>query len=211
MADAVYTTVPGKIPTLLNKVKDVGVPPKVTVGYLKTIGFTSSNDKSLMGVLRLINFIDASGIPTKNWQLFRGPNGKAALAECIRAGYGDLFAVYPDADTRSNTELEQVFSQSTKAGKQAISKIVSTFKNLSSQADFGAAPVSTPSTAEDVHVAVGPLHKPVAAQVAPAAALSAQGGPSLHIDMQIHISPEASADQIDQIFASMSKHLYGKK
>jgi len=34
-----------------------------------------------------------------------------------------------------------------------------------------------------------------------------RGHPSLHIDIQIHISPEASAEQIDQIFASMAKHL----
>lgn len=33
-------------------------------------------------------------------------------------------------------------------------------------------------------------------------------GPSLHIDLQIHISPEASAEQIDKIFESMKKHLY---
>lgn len=31
---------------------------------------------------------------------------------------------------------------------------------------------------------------------------------SLHIDIQIHIDPEASSEQIDQIFASMAKHLY---
>ena len=30
MSDVVYTTVPGKIPTLLSKIKQVGVPPKVT-------------------------------------------------------------------------------------------------------------------------------------------------------------------------------------
>ena len=35
------------------------------------------------------------------------------------------------------------------------------------------------------------------------------GQPSVHIDFQIHISPEASAEQIDQIFASMRRHLYG--
>lgn len=35
------------------------------------------------------------------------------------------------------------------------------------------------------------------------------GQPSVHIDLQVHISPEASAEQIDQIFASMSRHLYG--
>ncbi len=33
--------------------------------------------------------------------------------------------------------------------------------------------------------------------------------PSVHIDVQIHIDSNAQADQIDQIFASMAKHLYG--
>ena len=31
--------------------------------------------------------------------------------------------------------------------------------------------------------------------------------PSVHIDLQIHISPEATPQQIDQIFASISRHL----
>lgn len=31
--------------------------------------------------------------------------------------------------------------------------------------------------------------------------------PSIHIDLQIHISPEASSEQIDSIFASIAKHL----
>jgi|GEM_PF-1883690 len=35
--------------------------------------------------------------------------------------------------------------------------------------------------------------------------------PSLHIDLQIHISPEATPDQIDQVFASIAKHLYNKE
>lgn len=35
--------------------------------------------------------------------------------------------------------------------------------------------------------------------------------PSVHIDIQVHISPDAGADQIDQIFSSMAKHLYRKK
>jgi hypothetical protein len=33
--------------------------------------------------------------------------------------------------------------------------------------------------------------------------------PSVHIDFQIHISPEATPEQIEQIFASMRRHLYG--
>jgi hypothetical protein len=36
-------------------------------------------------------------------------------------------------------------------------------------------------------------------------------GPALHIDMQIHISADASDTQIDTIFKSMAKHLYGRE
>jgi cell division septation protein DedD len=35
--------------------------------------------------------------------------------------------------------------------------------------------------------------------------------PALHIDIQLHIPATATADQIDQIFASMAKHLYGRE
>lgn len=35
--------------------------------------------------------------------------------------------------------------------------------------------------------------------------------PSMNINLQIHISSEASSEQIDQIFASMAKHLYGRE
>ena len=35
--------------------------------------------------------------------------------------------------------------------------------------------------------------------------------PSVYIDLQIHISPEAKPEQIDQIFDSMRRNLYGKK
>ncbi|MGI6296936.1 MAG: hypothetical protein ACOX3G_12750 [Armatimonadota bacterium] len=34
--------------------------------------------------------------------------------------------------------------------------------------------------------------------------------PSVHFNVQIHIDPNAKPEQIDQIFASMAKHLYGR-
>lgn len=35
--------------------------------------------------------------------------------------------------------------------------------------------------------------------------------PTIHLDIQIHISPDSSSDQIDKIFESMAKHLTGFK
>jgi hypothetical protein len=37
---------------------------------------------------------------------------------------------------------------------------------------------------------------------------SPPGDPSIHINLQIHISPDASSDQIKEIFANISKYIY---
>ena len=203
MADFIYTTVPGKIKQLLQKTREVGVPPKVTVQWLKTVGFKSSNDASLLGVLKFIGFIDSSGVPSSKWIQYRGANHKVVLGEAMREGYADLFAVYPDANQRSQSDIDHVFSTSSSGGKQVIAKTVGTFKALAEQAEFS--PVNEQT---DLRMPSGPLHTPA---VQPPTGTVAVHGPALHIDVQIHISPEASADQIDQIFASMSKHLYGSK
>lgn len=208
MAEFSYTTVPGKLPALMEKIRSVGVPTKATGQWLKSIGFTSSNDATLIGVLKQIGFIDGSGAPTDAWKKYRGANPKHVLADAIRSGYSALFSVYEDADRRPQQELENVFRSTSTAGSQVIGKAAVTFRNLCALADFGGSHAQVTA----VH-AVDPLHHPVKNPP------SHQGGqqmahdpssPSVHIDIQVHISPESSPEQIDQIFASMAKHLYGK-
>jgi len=206
MADFAYTTVPGKIKLLLGKVQEVGVPRRVTVQWLKTVGFKSSNDATLVSVLKMIGFVDSSGVPTSRWTQFRGANHKQVLGAAIRDGYADLFAVYPDANLRIQGDLEHVFSTNSSGGKQVITKMVRTFKTLAEQAEFSLSPGNEDT---DPLPPPGPLHMP------PVRASAGAGrgalGPALHIDIQVHISAETSPEQIDKIFASMAKHLYGAK
>jgi len=208
MGDFTYTTVPGKIKPFLEKIRGVGIPPKATAIWLKSLGFKSSNDASLLGILKAIGLVDNSGVPTGIWSKYRGAHNKTVLGEAIRAGYAELFAVYPDAWQRDNTEIEHVFSTSSSAGKQVIAKTVATFKALCECAEFGAAE-NQPSQL----VQTGPMHSPISnSHPQPVHSVASNGpNPSVHIDIQIHISPEASTDQIDQIFKSMAKHLYGAK
>ena len=208
MGDFAYTVVPGKVKPLLAKIRTVGVPQKVTVQWLKTVGFTSSNDNTLIGVLRQIDLIDSNNIPTTRWTQFRGSDYKSVLGEGIREGYSDLFAVYPDADKRGQAELDHVFSTSSTGGRQVISKTVATFKALVEEAEFSG------EGQTDQHLTAAALHTPIArrlnGQTTQAQQQSQFTGPALHIDIQIHISPEASAEQIEHIFASMGKHIYGR-
>lgn len=208
MAEYAYTAVTGKLKSLLDKIRSAGIPPKITNVWLKTIGFTSSNDGSLIGVLKFIGFADQGGIPTSTWSAFRGKDHKAVLAEAIRRGYSDLYAVYPDAHTKSSIELSHVFSTSSSAGAQVIAKTVATFKALVDEADFS---LPSPSVNQP-SLQGGPLHMAPAAGSPPLPRLPQGGGsPEVHIDIQIHISPESTAEQIEKIFQSMAKHLYGRR
>ena len=167
---------------------------------MESIGYKSSNDRGMIAVLQQIKFIDGSGTPKELWTRYRGGQYRQVLAVGIQEGYTDLFNVYPDANTRSNEELENYFGTRSTAGKQVISKTVGTFKALCELADFSSLPNSPKhedSRTNDESVRVPKQ----SSQQAP------HFSPNLHIDIQIHISPETTPEQIDQIFASMAKHL----
>ena len=208
MTEYPYTTVHGKLKKLLLKMREVGVPPKATGQWLKSVGFTSSNDSSMLTVLKYIGMLDVSGVPTEVWRNYRGAHHGRVLANAIREGYGELFSVYPDANSRSSTEIEHVVSTSSSAGKQAIGKTVRTFQVLCEAADFSATgvqpPIAKPNATETPNT-------PTAQE--PVVGKSEYSGdvPSLHIDIQVHISPDSTPEQIDKIFESMAKHLYAKK
>lgn len=206
MAEApVYTTVPGKIPTLLAKIRESGVPTKATYDWLKTLGLKSSNDRSLLPVLKQIGFIDGNQVPTPAWKQYRGADHKAVLGRAIQVGYTDLFQTYPDAHSRSNTDISHVFSTKSDAGKQAIDKMVSTFKNLVSLAEFSDVPVlatdSLAPTPEPVPAANG-MSTPVVALQAPAT-----NGLAVNINIALTL-PETSDEKVfAAFFKAMREHL----
>lgn len=200
MGEFAYTNVTGKIKEILSKIRTVGVPPKVTIAWLKTIGFASSNDRTLMGVIQFIGFTDNNNIPTSVWNAYRGRDHKKVLGEAIKKGYAELFSVYPDANSRSNEDLQHVFRTSSNAGSQVISRTIQTFKALVDEADF--------SGITEHLMETGPLHEPPLERSTTNTRPTLR--PEVHIDIQIHISPESSEKQVDKIFESMAKHLYGR-
>jgi hypothetical protein len=208
MPEYAYTKVLGKLKDFLGKVRSLGVPSNVTTKWLESIGFKSSNDRSILAVIHQIRFIDDANNPTEKWTKYRGGNYKQVLADGIREGYADLYAIYPDAHNRNNEELENFFSTKSAAGKQVISAIVGTFKALCELADFSI----IPTLSSNINVEnIANLPPTVVVSNEQAGKENPIFTPKLHIDIQIHISPDATPQQIEQIFKSMAEHIYGIK
>lgn len=198
MVEIQYTTVPGKINSLFQKIREVGIPRKAGIQWLKSINFKSSNDGTLLTVLKFINFTDQSGTPTENWKKYRGHNHKSILAGAIKSAYKDLFNLYEDAYKRSDTELESYFSTNTGAGKQVISKTVSTFKTLCELSDFSGIADEISEDMEEIDDKGNKRNTERSTK---------SKSPSIHFDIQIHITPDVTGDQIEKIFESISKYL----
>lgn len=202
MGEYQYTVVITKLKELFGKIRSMGVPSKATIKWLETIGYKSSNDRGMIGVLQQINFIDDSGTPLEPWIKYRGADYKKVLAQSILNGYGELFEIYPDANVRSKIELDNFFSTKTKGGEQVISKITATFKTLCELAEFGNSnlPKTEIEEKETIHKnsPESMKHKNDPLKL----------NPNLQIAIQVQISPDATPEQIELIFANMAKYLF---
>jgi len=89
-----YTNKVGTLKEFLEKIKSkaIRVPEKVNRDYLKSLGYKSSNDFTIIRVLKSINFIDASNVSTQNLKDFRVNSGEI-MARALKKTYSELFKI----------------------------------------------------------------------------------------------------------------------
>ena len=205
MAGFPYVVVQNKLKSFLGEIKRLGVPDRVNGTWLKTVGYTSSNDLSIPKVLEFIDFVDMSRKPTDKWMKFRDiENSGVVLADAIREGYSALYQIHPDAHLRSSVELQNFFRAHTEAGDNAVRRTANTFKTLCSLADYSKIQESE-ALSEEPDATLADADPPPKSQIANQAL-----NPPLHMNIQIHISADAGSKQFDELFKSMAKHLYNR-
>jgi hypothetical protein len=182
--------------------------------------------KNLIPQLVTVGLIGEDGKPTELAMDWRDDTTYPAACQKI------LESIYPqgirDALPPPNPDrnaVEQWFMRNAKVGEGAAGKMA-TFYLLLSASDVGQADGARKREAKPKNATAKAVPARSARSGTPAqsvgdavkttasAAESDAGkarGPSVHVDVQVHISPDASAEQIDQIFASMAKHLYGRR
>lgn len=128
------------VPSIFQKMQD-GVPPeRFHVDHLKGIGFTSSNDRAFIPLLKDLGFLTSDGQPTQRYRDYRDrARSKAVMAEALREAYPDLFQIneiITKADREAVTGRFKSLHDSSDRVAEAQS---STFFALLDLADLGAA------------------------------------------------------------------------
>ncbi|MDD1690850.1 MAG: DUF5343 domain-containing protein [Methanoregula sp.] len=206
MSEYTYTPNTGRLKEFLKKIRDIGVPTTgATQDWFQSIGFRSSNDRPILRVMRSIEFITDSSTPSDLWIQYRTPSHKKVLAEGIKRGYKDLFSIYPDANARSNQELEHFFTKRSNAGKQVIDKTILTFKTLCELADFNGEYVDQDELASDVEPPIAAISTGSKTTLSKT---KLQGsGVTININIQLTLPDTTDAKVYDNFFAAMKKYL----
>ncbi len=197
-----YTTVPGKLRQLLVKIPTLGKPGKVTTAWLKSVGFTSSNDPTILPVLRFVGLLDKSS-PTTTWDALRG-NDKVSFASAVRAAYAELFAIYPDADRKDAEALRNFFRTNSSGGEQVQGKLVQTFQVLVEFGNFEDS-ASKVVPAEPERLTTGASRAPTAD--AGRRPTGDSKGVKLTVNIQLQLPATEDGRIYDQLFGAMRKHL----
>lgn len=127
---------------ILDAIQRAGAPEVFHLDFLKDLGFKGSNDRGAVKVLKYLGMLDESGRPLSPYREFMDhTKSKQVLASRIRAAFDDLFTADRNANTKTVENLKGWFKTKTGAGDAVAQKMASTFRSLSTYADF-----ATPSS-----------------------------------------------------------------
>lgn len=134
-----YTIKIGAIPDYFEGILNAEAPERFSHKFLEGLGFSSSNDRLLIGILKELGFLNSDGAPQDRYFRFldRNASGKI-LAEGIREAYSDLFSVNTKAHELSVDDAFNKLRTLYKGEKKdtVIRNIAKTFRALCDYADF---------------------------------------------------------------------------
>ncbi|MCI0564595.1 MAG: DUF5343 domain-containing protein [Nitrososphaera sp.] len=209
--------------TLRKKFKQ-SIPGVVTDNYLATVLDLSveSVRANVLPFLKPLGIIDDEGRTTERAKLWRDDGHYPEVCKAIAAKVypKDLLDAVPNP--RDNRDAaKRWFANHTGSGNSACSRMAALYTVLieadpATQPDGKSAKpkektqkknltkASTPTKEVQSARAVETLQ--AASPTSPPA--TRNEGPDVSINLQIHISADASSDQIEQIFSAMAKHIY---
>lgn len=197
-----YTLSNNKIGPILNQIRTAAKPERFTRTTLQTWGFTASNDRAMLGILKDLGFLNEGGVPTLLYDRLRDPNDwKSVLGEQVRSLYADLFAINGRINAAPEGEIKGAISRVTGKDEGAVKRYFGTFKTLTSLASFE--PKVPPTN----------LKTPLEGEV-PAKRESSQQektspphGLEYHYNLQIHLPATTDISVFNAIFKSLREHL----
>ena len=191
---------------IMNSILGARAPERFTNKFLEDLGYKSSNDRLITGVLKGLGFLAETGEPTARYFDFLDQTqSKKIMAIGIQEAYEDLFNLNKNAQSLSQEEVKNKLKTLTQGqkGDKVIENMARTFKTLCEYADWTE---KTPIISQSQEEISPEKNEP--AFIKEDHNDHAKNSPiGLHYNIQIHLPETTNMAVYDAIFQSLKKHL----
>jgi hypothetical protein len=200
-----YVLPVNRIPDIFRKIQDGQAPDRLTIQNLKDWGFTSTNDRAFIRLLKALDFLTGDGKPTSRYLEYRDHSkSKHVLGEAIREAYADIFLIKEHPTSSDRQAIEGKFKSFHNASDNAAMLMTKTFYGLLPLADISAKSSHKPS---DDRTPEESISTKVVETSGPPSRRHVTN-PTLHYNIQIHLPATKDVEVLNAIFKSLKEHLF---
>jgi uncharacterized protein DUF5343 len=197
----VYVQVYGQLGQLFARIAEGQAPEKFTTQYLKDLGFTSSNYRAVIPLLKSLGFLSEDGTPTPRYHDYRNPaRSRRIMADALREAYGDVFTIKANPTDADRPLIEGKFKSVHNASANVAKLMANTFYSLLELADLSFGAIETKK--EEKHLEP-PIHPKTGDDTKPVS----HPRPTLHYNIQIHLPATKDIEVFNAIFKALKEHL----
>jgi len=174
---------------------------------LKDWGFSSTNDRAFIPLLKALGFLTTDGKPTQRYTDYRDHSrSKQVLGQAIREAYSEIFLIKEHPTSSDRSSVEGKFKSFHNASDNVASLMAKTFFGLLPLADL-TAKVANGSMLRPAAIDNTQIELP-AEPTNGIAQTRFLGNAGLHYNIQIHLPATKDVEVYNAIFKSLKEHLF---
>ena len=205
-----YVLPTGRIPDLFEKIRDGQPPERFTTQHLKDWGFTSTNDRAFISLLKALGFRTSDGRPTQRYSDYRDhTRSKAVLGEGMKEAYGDIFLIKEHPTEADRAAIQGKFKSFHNASDNGAGLMTRTFIALLPLADL-TKKGAPPAPAKDEKSPPKEKRKRGESDQEEEREGLQFRAPGLHYNIEIHLPATKDVEVYNAIFKSLREHIIGK-
>jgi len=194
-----YVDIYGQLGEVFKAIQQGQAPGHFTRQHLKDLGFTSSNFRAVIPLLKELGFLSSDGQPTKRYHDYRDASqSKRVMGQALREAYGDVFVLRSRPTASDRAVVEGKFKSTHNTTDRMAKLMADTFFALLNLADIDEKEPAKKTTTPEPSVETKPVAEPVLAKAA---------ATSLNYNIQIHLPATKDIEVFNAIFKSLREHL----
>lgn len=193
------------LPSILDKIVEGTAPEKFTTEHLKKIGFSSSNDRGAIGLLKDLKFLSEDGAPTQRYHDFRNSSlSKKVMGDALQEAYSDIFHLNEKPTSADKQAVAGLFKSTHNVSDQVAGFMANTFFTLLEKADISSKPKKQKPVKEQLPDTQAEIKKQ---EPQNNGTLLPPIVPNLRYNIEIHLPATKDIEVYNAIFKSLKAHL----